>query len=100
MKSTKVTIEYFLEGGEKMGRGFLQKKDYEKEFGDKLKGSIGSSGLMCKKVAINLNISDQTLSRRFKKPGMMTLLELKTFIKLTNLSSDEVINYLYEGGKT
>ena len=83
-----------------MGRGFCQKKDYEKEFGNKLKGSIGSAGLICKKVAKNLNISDQTLSKRFKEPGMMTLFELKAFIRLTNLSSDAVVNYLYEGGKT
>ncbi len=52
---------------------------------------------MCNKVAKTLGITDQTLSRRFKNPVMMTLLELKIFIKITHLSQEEVMNYLYEG---
>ncbi|MBQ9990579.1 MAG: hypothetical protein IJP31_06525 [Lachnospiraceae bacterium] len=80
-----------------MGRGFCQRKNYEKEFGAKLKGSIGSAGLMCKKVARALGIADGTLSRRFENPGKMTLLELKAFIKLTGLKKEEILNYLYEG---
>lgn len=79
-----------------MGRGFCQRKNWEKDFGSKVKGYITGAGIQCKKMAQVLDTTEQTLSRRFKNPSSMRLSDLKCIIRLTELPKEEVIKYLYE----
>ena len=78
-----------------MGRGFLQKPDFEEKFGKVLRGAVYANG-KCMDAQKILGISKPTLSNRFKEPGKMPLSELKKFIKLGNIPEEEVIKYLYE----
>lgn len=81
-----------------MGRGFLQRKDYEAEFGKVIRGAIFARG-QCQDAEKVLGISHGTLSNRFKTPGNMSLLELKRFIAYGGIPKEDVINYLYEGSE-
>ncbi len=78
-----------------MGRGFLQKPDYEEKFGKVLRGAIFGN-TKCKDAQIEIGISKPTLTSRFKEPGKMPLSELKKFIKIGRIPEEEVIKYLYE----
>lgn len=78
-----------------MGRGFCQRINYEERFGKVLRGVVYANG-KCKDAEKILGIGKTTLSSRFKNPGRMPITELKMFIKLGNISEEEVIKYLYE----
>ena len=80
-----------------MGRGFLQRRNYETEFGSVLRGAVFAKG-QCQDAEKILGISHGTLSNRFKAPGNMSLLELKRFIAYGGIPKEEILNYLYEGG--
>ena len=78
-----------------MGRGFLQRTDFESEFGKVLRGAVYANG-KCMDAQKIIGISKPTLTNRFKEPGKMTLSELKKFIKLGRIPEEEVIRYLYK----
>ncbi|MBQ7925919.1 MAG: hypothetical protein IJ335_06445 [Lachnospiraceae bacterium] len=65
-------------------------------FGKHMESRLTEQMIDRDKAAKKLNICTKTLGRRFKKPGDMTLGELKTFIRLYGASKDAVLQYLYE----
>ena len=74
----------------------LGKSDYERMFGAKLKAAIIGSGRECQQAAKVLGIDKRTLSNRFREPSGMTLGQMKLLIKMTDLPSEMVIDYLYD----
>lgn len=80
-----------------MPKVVVGKPDYEKDFGTKLKGCLIGSGKQCKQAARCLDVTDRTLSKRFKNPQYMTLRELKLLIRMANMPPDMILQYLYEG---
>lgn len=74
----------------------LGRSNHEEIFGSKLKSSIIENRMACGEVAKKMGFTSRTMSSRFKNPSDMTLGQLKLFIKLTGLSEEAVIKYLYE----
>lgn len=79
-----------------MPRVNLGKPNYEEIFGAKLKAVIFEKRMECRAVANAVGFTPRTLSNRFNEPALMTLKELKRFIKVTDLPPEVVIQYLYE----
>lgn len=79
-----------------MPRVNLGRPNYEKMFGDALRGAVYGTGKECREVAAAVGRTGRTLSSRFKEPGQMPLVELKAYIKVTGLRPEEVFKYLYE----
>ncbi len=73
----------------------LGKPDYERMFGAKLKAAIIGSGKECQQAAEVLGIDKRTLSNRFREPANMTLGQMRLLIRMTDLSPETVMGYLY-----
>ena len=80
-----------------MPRVTLGSNNCEKNFGAKLNAQIVEKRLRRDKVAQKIGVCDKTLKSRFDTPHQMTLGQLKLFIKVTGLSKESIIEYLYEG---
>ena len=78
-----------------MPRVNLGLPNYEKRFGDKIRGAVFAHG-KCKDIAKKIGIGDSTMTSRFKNPGKMPLSELKLFIRLGGITEDDILDYLYE----
>ena len=74
----------------------LGKPNYELDFGAKMKAAIVEKRLECRTVADRVGFTPRTMSNRFREPSLMTLAELKRFIKITDLPPEVIIQYLYE----
>ena len=79
-----------------MPRVNLGKPNYDKLFGDALRGAVFGTGKDCYEVAEAVGRTGRTLSNRFKDPGKITLSELKAYIRVTDLRPEDVFKYLYE----
>jgi hypothetical protein len=74
----------------------LGKPNHEAIFGARLKAIIFEKRMECRAVANAVGFTPRTMSNRFNEPELMTLKELKKFIKITGLPQEVVIQYLYE----
>lgn len=79
-----------------MPRVNLGKPNYDKMFGDALRGAVFGTGKECQEIAAAVGRTGRTLSNRFRDPGQMTLSELKSYIKVTGLRQEDILKYLYE----
>jgi hypothetical protein len=75
----------------------LGKPNYEEIFGDKIKGAIIAKGMQCQQAAKAIGRCSKTMTNRFNNPAEMKLKELKLLIKMTEMSPDIIIQYLYDG---
>lgn len=69
-------------------------KDTERDFGSELKSAIVRKRMDIPTVAKKIGFTPRTMSNRFQKPGDMTLSQMRSFIKATDMDVQIVINYL------
>lgn len=69
-------------------------KDKEKNFGSELKAAIVRKRMDVPTVAVKVGFTPRTMSNRFSRPGDMTLSQMRSFIKATDMDVQIVIDYL------
>ena len=69
-------------------------KDREKDFGSELKAAIVRRRMDVPAVASCVGFTPRTMSNRFTRPGDMTLSQMRSFIKVTGMDVQIVMDYL------
>lgn len=69
-------------------------RDREKDFGSELKAAIVRKRMDVPAVANSVGFTPRTMSNRFVRPGDMTLSQMRSFIKVTGMDVQIVIDYL------
>ena len=75
----------------------LGKPDYEKILGAEIDCAITRSFLSKEQVADLTGISKRMLYYKLKSPKSISLEWLKSFVKVTDIDADVILDYLYEG---
>ena len=69
-------------------------KDREMNFGSELKAAIVRKRMDVPAVATKVGFTPRTMSNRFTRPGDMTLSQMRSFIKITDMDIQIVVDYL------
>ena len=71
--------------------------NYDKIFHDNLEFQFIKENVLKKSIAERVGVDRSTIGRQCKDPDRMTLLELKTIIKMAKVPKEVVLEFLYEG---
>ena len=71
--------------------------NYDKIFHDNLEFQFIKENVMKKSIAERIGVDRSTIGRHCKHRDRMTLLELKTIIKMAKVPKEVVLEFLYEG---
>ena len=71
--------------------------NYDKIFHDNLEVQFIKENVLKKSIAERVGVDRSTIGRHCKYPDRMTLLELKTIIKMAKVPKEVVLEFLYEG---